>query len=109
MPSIWQMLEHDSWSVSYETYKDLADKGAKSTPHHCPVVCLADHGFAAIDQVRHLQRLAWQWRIRSKSSFCIKRRRWVCQSMWTVYTESLSQQSRFGARGTIWKFMLVRC
>lgn len=74
VPIVWHVLEHGSSSVSYETYKDLLDKAAKLTPLHCPVVFLADRGFADVDLMRHLQRLGWHWRIRIKSSFWIKRR-----------------------------------
>lgn len=74
VPLVWHVLEHGSSSVSYDTYKDLLDKAAPLLPAYCPVVFLADRGFADIDLMRHLKRLGWHWRIRIKSSFWIYRR-----------------------------------
>lgn len=74
VPLVWQVLEHGSSSVSYDTYKDLLDKAAPLVPAYCPVVFLADRGFADIDLMRHLRRLGWHWRIRIKSNFWIYRR-----------------------------------
>ena len=74
VPLVWQVLEHGSSSVSYDSYKDLLDRAALLIPAYCPVVFLADRGFADIGLMRHLNTLGWHWRIRIKSNFWIYRR-----------------------------------
>ena len=73
VPLVWKVLEHSSSSVSYEVYQGLLDKAAELSPPRCPVVFLADRGFADIDLMAHLKGLGWHYRIRIKGSFWVYR------------------------------------
>ena len=74
IPLVWQVIEHASSSVAYETYRALLDTAATLLPLNCEVVFLADRGFADTALMAHATRLGWHWRIRIKSSFVVYRR-----------------------------------
>ena len=74
IPLVWQVIEHASSSVAYETYQALLDKAATLLPLNCAVVLLADRGFADTALMAHATRLGWHWRIRIKSCFVVYRR-----------------------------------
>ncbi|MHC4464554.1 MAG: transposase [Planctomycetota bacterium] len=75
IPLVWQVIEHSSSSVAFETYRTLLDQAQTLVPWECEVVFLADRGFADTDLMEYLsQPLHWHWRIRIKSSFLIYRR-----------------------------------
>ena len=74
IPLVWQVIEHASSSVAYETYRTLLDTAATLLPLNCEVVFLADRGFADTALMAHATRLGWHWRIRIKSSFVVYRR-----------------------------------
>ena len=75
VPLVWKVLEHASSAVAFDAYKDLLNKAARLLlPFQCPVVFLADRGFADTDLMAHLNNLGWQWRIRLKGNFLIHRR-----------------------------------
>lgn len=74
IPLVWQVIEHASSSVAYETYQALLDKAATLLPLNCTVVFLADRGFADTALMSHATRLGWHWRIRIKSCFIVYRR-----------------------------------
>jgi hypothetical protein len=73
IPIVWKVFQHPSSSVAYETYADLLDTATSLLPRHCPIIFLADRGFADTHLMAHLKRLNWHWRIRFKSSFWIYR------------------------------------
>ncbi len=73
VPLVWKVLQHPSSSVAYAVYKDVLDKAATLLPLQCPVVFLADRGFADTHLMEQLRRLNWHWRIRIKRSFWIAR------------------------------------
>jgi len=74
VPLVWKVLEHSSSSVAYEVYKELLYKAAELLPLGCPVVFLADRGFADINLMTDLKALGWHYRIRIKGSFWVYRR-----------------------------------
>jgi hypothetical protein len=75
VPLVWKVLKHASSAVAFEAYKDLLNRAAQLLlPFQCPVVFLADRGFADTDLMAHLTKLGWQWRIRLKGNFLIHRR-----------------------------------
>ena len=74
IPLVWQVIEHASSSIAYETYQGLLDRAATLLPLNCAVVFLADRGFADTALMRHATRLGWHWRIRIKSCFVVHRR-----------------------------------
>jgi hypothetical protein len=74
VPLVWCVLQHGSAQVAFEAYRELLERAALVLPRRCPVVFLADRGFADTDLMAHLQRLGWHWRIRIKSSFGLYRR-----------------------------------
>jgi len=69
VPLVWQVIEHGSAAVSFETYKDLLEQAKARFPFACEVVFLADRGFADTQLMGHLRDLGWHWRIRIKSNF----------------------------------------
>ena len=70
IPLVWKVLEHQSSTVAFESYKALINKAALLLlPFDCQVVFLADRGFADTALMAHLSKLGWHWRIRFKSSF----------------------------------------
>ena len=71
VPLVWQVIEHGSAAVSFETYKDLLEKAKTYCPFASEVVLLADRGFADTQLMGHLRDLGWHWRIRIKSPFWI--------------------------------------
>jgi hypothetical protein len=71
VPLVWQVIEHGSAAVSFETYKDLLEKAKTYCPFASEVVLLADRGFADTQLMGHLRELGWHWRIRIKSPFWI--------------------------------------
>lgn len=75
VPLIWKTIEHDSSTVSFESYRALLEKAAKLVPLGSNVVFLADRGFADTNLMEYLsETLQWHWRIRIKSSFLVYRR-----------------------------------
>jgi len=74
IPLIWEVIEHASSQVSYESYKTLLNMAATLLPRNCRVVFLADRGFADTNLMKHLKKLEWHWRIRIKGSFWIYRK-----------------------------------
>jgi Transposase DDE domain len=74
VPLVWCVLQHGSAQVAFEAYRELLERAALVLPRRCPVVFLADRGFADTDLMAHLQRLGWHWRIRIKRSFWLYRR-----------------------------------
>jgi Transposase DDE domain len=80
VPLVGQVLHHPSSRVAYAVYKDVLDKAATRLPLQCPVVFLADRGFADTQLMEQLRRLNWHWRIRIKRSCWIVRQgRRPCQ------------------------------
>jgi hypothetical protein len=73
VPLVWQVLEHGSSSVAYETYEALLDAVPPLLPPGVRVVFLADRGFADTALMAHLRRLGWHFRIRIKASFGVAR------------------------------------
>jgi hypothetical protein len=71
VPFVWQVIEHGSAAVSFETYKDLFEQAKTRLPCASEVVLLADRGFADTQLMGHLRELGWHWRIRIKSNFWI--------------------------------------
>jgi hypothetical protein len=71
VPLVWQVIEHGSAAVSFETYKDLLEQAKTYCPFASEVVLLADRGFADTQLMGHLRELGWHWRIRIKSPFWI--------------------------------------
>ena len=69
VPLVWQVIEHGSAAVSFETYKDVLEQAKARLPFACEVVFLADRGFADTQLMGHLRDLGWHWRIRIKSNF----------------------------------------
>ena len=74
IPLVWDVLEHQSAQVGYEAYRHLLDRAKSLLPFGCRVVFLADRGFADTELMKHLRRLRWHFRIRSKKSFGIYRK-----------------------------------
>lgn len=74
IPLVWDVREHASSLVGYESYRDLLDRAQTLLPFGCTVVFLADRGFADTDLMGHVKRLGWHFRIRSKKSFGIYRK-----------------------------------
>jgi hypothetical protein len=74
VPLVWDVLQHGSAQVAFDAYRALLERAALLLPRRCPVVFLADRGFADTDLMAYLQRLGWHWRIRIKSSFWLYRR-----------------------------------
>jgi hypothetical protein len=74
IPLVWQVIEHASSSIAYQTYQNLLDMAATLLPRNCEVVFLADRGFADTALMTHATRLGWHWRIRIKSCFVVYRR-----------------------------------
>jgi hypothetical protein len=75
VPLVWTVLEHPSSAVAFETYKNLLNKAAQLLlPFRCPVIFLADRGFADTDLMAHSTKLGWEWHIRLKGNFLIFRR-----------------------------------
>lgn len=75
IPVVWEVIEHSSSSVNFETYRHLLDKTQALIPVGCQVVFLADRGFADTTLMAYLKEtLHWHWRIRIKSSFRVYRR-----------------------------------
>src|SRR6266481_6318423 len=73
VPLVWQVIEHGSAAVSFETYKDLLAQAKARLPLACEVVFLADRGFADTQLMGHLKRLGWHFHIRIKSNFWVYR------------------------------------
>jgi Transposase DDE domain len=73
VPVVWEVLEHGSSSVAYETYEALLDAIPPLLPLGVQVVFLADRGFADTALLAHLRRLGWHFRIRIKASFGVTR------------------------------------
>lgn len=75
IPLVWTVLEHPSSTVAFEGYRSLLNKAAQLLlPFHCPVIFLADRGFADTALMAHASKLGWQWRIRLKGNFSVFRR-----------------------------------
>lgn len=75
IPLVWDVIEHGSSSVTFETYQPLLDKAQALLPLGCHIVFLADRGFADTTLMDYLtETLYWDWRIRIKSSFLVYRR-----------------------------------
>jgi len=74
IPIVWQVLEHKSSNVSYETYQHLLDAAYSLIPAEVEVVFLADRGFADTRLMSHVKKLGWHFRIRVKKSFRVYRR-----------------------------------
>jgi hypothetical protein len=74
IPLVWTVIEHGSSSVAFETYRPLLDQALTLIPFGCPVVFLADRGFADTELMAYVsQTLRWHWCIRIKSSFLVYR------------------------------------
>ncbi len=74
VPLVWDVIEHDSSSVSFATYCHLLDKAQTLLPPGCDIIFLADRGFADTALMDYLNdTLHWHWRIRIKSSFLVYR------------------------------------
>jgi hypothetical protein len=73
VPLVWEVLEHSSSSVAYETYAALLEAVPPLCPLGVRVVLLADRGFADTELLAHLRRLGWHFRIRIKASFGVTR------------------------------------
>jgi len=73
VPVVWEVLEHKSSTVSYETYKSLLDAAYALIPSGVEVIFLADRGFADTRLMSHLKKLGWHFRIRVKKSFWVYR------------------------------------
>ena len=74
IPLIWDVIEHQSSTVSFTAYRQLLDKAYQLLPAESQVVFLADRGFADTTLMAYLsQVLLWDWRIRIKSSFLVYR------------------------------------
>jgi hypothetical protein len=73
VPLVWEVLEHSSSSVAYETYTALLETVPPLLPLGVRVVFLADRGFADTKLLGHLRRLGWHFRIRIKASFGVTR------------------------------------
>jgi hypothetical protein len=73
VPLVWEVLEHSSSSVAYETYAALLETVPPLLPLGVRVVFLADRGFADTELLGHLRRLGWHFRIRIKASFRVTR------------------------------------
>jgi len=75
VPLAWEVIEHGSSSVAFETYRHLLDKAQTLLPLGCNIIFLADRGFADTTLMDYLtDTLHWHWRIRIKSSFQVYRR-----------------------------------
>lgn len=75
IPLIWDVIEHGSSSVAFETYRYLLDMAQALLPLGCDIVFLADRGFADTALMAYLKETPhWHWRIRIKSSFLVYRR-----------------------------------
>lgn len=75
IPLVWEVIEHGSSSVTFETYRHLLDKAQALLPLGCDIIFLADRGFADTTLMDYLtDMLHWHWRIRIKSSFLVHRR-----------------------------------
>lgn len=74
IPLVWEVIEHGSSSVNFETYRHLLDKTQALIPVRYEVIFLADRGFADTKLMAYLREtLHWHWRIRAKSSFWVYR------------------------------------
>jgi hypothetical protein len=72
VPLVWQVIEHGSSTIAFETYRSLLDQAYWYLPLKTNIVFLADRGFADTELMRYLSDvLRWHWRIRIKSSFCV--------------------------------------
>jgi len=68
VPLVWRVIEHGSAAVSFETYQDLRNEAKRRLPLACPVVFLADRGFADTQLMGHLRGLGWPFRLRITST-----------------------------------------
>ena len=73
LPLSWLILEHQSATVSFEVYKPILEEAAAILPKGCPVILLADRGFADIDLMKQARDLGWSFRIRLKKSMRVYR------------------------------------
>ncbi|GIK55854.1 MAG: hypothetical protein BroJett015_15170 [Chloroflexota bacterium] len=74
IPLVWEVVAHGSSSVTFAAYRSLLDKALTLIPINCPVVFLADRGFADTELMDYVsQTLHWHWRIGIKSSFLVYR------------------------------------
>ena len=62
VPIVWQVLEHNSANVSYETYQSLLDAAHTLIPSGVEVIFLADRGFADTKLMQHVKKLGWHFR-----------------------------------------------
>jgi DDE family transposase len=73
VPIVWEVIEHESSSVSHEAYAALLDAVPPLLPAGVRVVFLADRGFTDTELLAQLQRLGWHFRIRMKATFTVRR------------------------------------
>jgi hypothetical protein len=75
VPLIWQVIQHPSSSVGFNTYRTLLDKAYWLLPSQAEVIFLADRGFADTTLMDYLTGvLQWTWHIRIKSTFWVYRK-----------------------------------
>ena len=73
VPLVWQVIEHASSSVAYETYRGLLDSGHLAAAQLRGRVS-GQSGFCRYGAHGPATRLGWHWRIRIKTSFVVYRR-----------------------------------
>jgi hypothetical protein len=73
VPRGWCVREHGSAAVAYDLYKALLEKANTLVPCACKVGLLADRGCTDTALRRHLPRLGWHFRLRSKAHCWIDR------------------------------------
>lgn len=73
LPLSWLVLKHRSASVAFDIYKPILKEAAVIVPKGCPVILLADRGFADIDLMKQARDFGWGFRIRIKKSMRVYR------------------------------------
>ena len=87
VPIVWEVIAHESSSVTHAAYAGLLDAVPALLPAGIKVVFLADRGFADTELLAQLRRLGWHFRIRIKATFSVLR---PGQSAWKVEAFALA-------------------
>jgi len=75
LPIVWRVLDHESASVSFETYQDLLYQAVERLPQDVKVVLLADRGFVHTNMMKQVTiKLGWHYRVRVKNDCWIWRK-----------------------------------
>lgn len=101
VPIAWDVLEHDSSSVSFETYKPVLESARALLPEGARVVFLADRGFCHWDLMAWLHSIGWHWRIRGKKSLKFRSNRNGSGRFRKVHLKQ--------GEARIWRSILVNC